>query len=151
MFGFVVGTLCLVGLVKVARGSRFGRHGWGRYRLLRGVFEKLDTSPGQEKAIREAMSELRDRAKQVKSDLKNTRGQWVEAIRAPVFDETTVGSLVAATEDSIAEMRKAALAAFAKVHGVLDAEQRNKLADMLDRGVGFGHGHAHAHPYRAVL
>ena len=76
MFGFVVGTLCLVGFVSVYRRRgwrRHGFHGWhagrhgrfgrrGGWALYR-AFEELDTSPGQEKAIRSALGELKNLAR----------------------------------------------------------------------------------------
>ncbi len=99
MFGFLIGTACLIGLIKVARhgggygcGSRYGscssgyergcgggggyqdegggpwgrhggqgRHGgFGPRIFLRAAFERLDTTPGQEKVILQAVDELRE-------------------------------------------------------------------------------------------
>jgi len=67
MFGFIVGAACLFGLVRVLRHARhghFGHHGpFGRFRggfgprmMLRGLFERLDTTPGQEKVIAAAIA-----------------------------------------------------------------------------------------------
>ena len=72
MFGIFFGIVCVVAFIAVWRG-RFGRschrYGYGRrfggrgftrggYFGLYRLFEELDTSPGQEKAIRSALGEL---------------------------------------------------------------------------------------------
>ncbi|HEY3496143.1 MAG TPA: hypothetical protein VGK73_15700, partial [Polyangiaceae bacterium] len=59
MFGFLFGSICLIGLFVVISRSRrwhgFGRHrhgyrhGFGPRAALHGLLERLDTGPGQEK------------------------------------------------------------------------------------------------------
>ena len=79
MSGFIIGLVCLWGLSRVLRGRHGCGPGWrgrgwhgrgwrgrgwsgggraGRYWMLRRVFEKLDTTPGQEREIREAVDEV---------------------------------------------------------------------------------------------
>ena len=157
MFGFIIGTACLIGLIRVLRGGRCGYgHGYGRwgrpafgggcgggyggpcggggcgyhggggwehhdqggwgghhggpYRersgehrggwawrrggfFLRGLFEQLDTTPGQEKAIMEAVDEMRKTAFQHREELKKSRADIAKAMRSPSFDETVMGEL----------------------------------------------------------
>ena len=161
MIGFIIGTLCLIGLFKVLRGgrgfgscgpgwSRWGHGGRGRGRwgggwrdddgwggpsvLLRGLYERLDASPGQEKVIREAAEELRESAHKLKGELGGSRADVAEALRSPSFDETRIGEVFARHDAAIETMRKAAVGAAAKVHAVLDDRQRERLADLVQHG-----------------
>ncbi len=88
MFGFVLGTACLIGLVWVVRGprrlgSRYGwdsrrardegeRRGFGGRAFVRWLFERLDTTPGQERVIRAAVDDLMDSAHAARRDLDDS-------------------------------------------------------------------------------
>ncbi len=206
MFGFVFGTLCLIGLITLARHGRCGgygyyghhghdrhhgyggggygdwrdrmhdfhgdegfggrgpwgrdvggRGGWGGGRkrfLLRAMFERLDTTPGQEKVIVEAFDELREKGRTAKNDLRAARVEVAKAMRSPAFDEVTVGTATAQLEGVALSMRKAAIDAFAKVHEALDERQRGLLGDYIEHGPRFRDfagrrgGGFNGHPYR---
>lgn len=180
MFGFLFGTLCLIGLIKVARHGRCGsygygyggscgggwrghgwqggwhgggddrgedgyrsrgrgwRGGWGGERFfLRAMFERLETTPGQEKVIAQAFEELREKGRAAKNDLKAARAEVAKAMRSPAFDEVTVGTATAQVEAVVESMRKAGIDAFAKVHEALDERQRGILGDFIEHGPRF--------------
>lgn len=186
MFGFLIGTACLIGLVyTLRRGSchggfgyrhqaRFagcsgydshhggwhehgsqdpdserggpfrthGRDGWHggppmAFFFLRRMFQALDTTPGQEKAIRQAMDELMQVMRQHRSELNKSREDIAKAMRSPSFDETTMGELFARQDAAIEAIRKAVVGALAKVHEVLDEQQRSRLANMIERAGGW--------------
>lgn len=160
MIGFLIGVACLIGLVKVLRhgrcwgsgggchGGRHGHHGRGRGRggfFMRGLFERLDTTPGQEKVIREAFEELRDGARGMKDEVRHTRDAVASALRAGIVDETQLGDLFARQDERLTELRKTFIGALAKVNDALDDDQRRKLADAIGSGRGFGWGG----PYRS--
>jgi len=171
MIGFIIGTVCLIGLVKVLRGGRrfggppwarfgggCGRGGWGRHGhdgygregwgdregyggggwgpgvFLRGLFERLDTTPGQEKVIREALDELRASGSKLKDEVRSSRSDVARAVKSPSFDETVMGELFARHDDAIEGMRKSVVGAIGKVHAVLDDRQRERLAEMIESG-----------------
>ena len=185
MIGFLIGTLCLIGLFKVLRhrrgfgcgpgSSRWGRGwgggGWGHGRgrwgegrghdgpwdgasfFLRGLYEQLDATPGQEKVIREAAEELRDNARKLKDELRGSRTDVAHAVRSPSFDETRIGEVFAKHDTAIESMRKAAVGAVAKVHAVLDDKQRERLAELIESGPfrGGRRGRGDGGPYRAWM
>lgn len=174
MFGFLIGTVCLIGLIKVLRGGYrrgyghggcgwsggscgggYGRgwgghHGWdhggdhggwerGGFRdggafWLRALFERLDTSPGQEKVIREAIDEVRRNASTLRDEGRATRADVAKAVKSPSFDETVMGELFARHDNHLEKMRKDLVGAIAKVHAVLDDRQRELLAQLIERG-----------------
>ena len=154
MFGFFVGAMSLFGLIAVLRGhGRFGHHrgrggfrGFGPRAMLRRVFERLDTTPGQEKVFFEAFGDLRDRAKAARTELVGARSEVAQALRQESFDEVLLGNVLTRLDDAVDSMRKAALDAFGKVHGALDERQRNILADLVESG---NRSSLHpTHPYR---
>ena len=160
MFAFVVGTACLVGLVAVLRHGHHGHHSRGRFRgqfrgwggrmgprhLLRRLFERLDTTPGQEKVIAEAIDGFKREAKTARGELEGARGEVASALRQDVFDEVMLGAALTRVDNTVDVMRKAALDAFGKVHAALDDKQRALLADFVERSPG--RPFEGAHPYR---
>ena len=189
MLGFVIGTLCLIGLIKTLRwgrrghgygygggcgGGGYGRRwgggggGWGGYRdhgghhgwggrhdheeqgwegdwggptvLLRGLFRRLDTTPGQEKVIVAAIEEMRAAGREARGEIKASRADLAKALRSPGFDEVMMGEMFARHDTALETLRKAGVGAMAKVHDALDEKQRERLADMVEAGPGFFRG-----------
>lgn len=192
MIGFLIGTLCLLGLAKTVRRARYGyyAHGcgpaacgpamgpwghhhdpyrnpwggghhrgpWGRhghfgaheaapqpdgsYGWLRGLFERLATTPGQERVIVEAVSTLRAQGAGIRGAAESTAGAASKAFRAESFDVEVLGDSFAKQSMAVEAGQKAVVEALHKVHEALDERQRRVLADMLDRGLDlFGHAH----------
>lgn len=112
--------------------DRGGRNGFG----LRWVFERLDTTPGQEKVIRQAYEEVREAMRTGEGELDATRREIAAAVRAGHVDETQMGELYARHDEKLRTLRSAFFGALAKVTEALDEDQRRRLADMLDRGQG---------------
>lgn len=180
MLGILIGTVCLVGLIKLARRGRygygyghgcggrggFGRHhhghwghfggpgqgdgfggprgfggggGWGPGFFLRGLFERLETTPGQEKVIKQAIGELMD-------TMKQARGEWVDMtdlallLTGETFDATAAEGLSGKADASFAKVRVAMVEALRKVHEALDENQRKQLSDWLRSRAGRGGG-----------
>jgi uncharacterized membrane protein len=167
MFGFLLGAAAVATLVYVKRrhrgyarhchgGGRWGgEHGWGRGWhggwgerhggsgpfWLRGVFARLDTTPGQEKVIREVVDELREHGRDLRGELQRGRGDLADALRADTVDATALGDAFARHDDALDRVRKAVVGALAKLHDALDERQRRILAQWLESRGGGG-------PYR---
>jgi hypothetical protein len=172
MLGFLLGTVCLIGLIKVARGSCYGYaggwggrcgggghwddgpRGWhgGGYRsrgfgprfFLRSIFERLDTTPGQEKVILQSADELRDAFRGAKEKLRETRDDFARIFRGEVVDEASLSEIFLKHDTVISETRRAAVEAVRKAHDALTESQRSQVADFIERGPGgFGRGRRH--------
>ena len=176
MCGFLIGTACLIGLLVTLARGRAGSCGWGggggcsswsrRSRwsegheggpysdhgggggrwFLRGLFERLDTSPGQEKVILDAVNEVRVAGASARGEINKTRGDVAKAVRAASFDETVIGETFARHDSEMEAMRKALVGAMAKIHAVLDEKQRERLAEIIESGRPFFGGFGG--PYR---
>lgn len=175
MLGFVIGTACLVGLVKVLRGGgchgRYGhRRSWrrgcgsgcgdggggswhhGRWDrgddegergfgaggpiYLRGLYERLGTTPGQERVIQDAVSELKQAARKIADERRQTVKDVADAVRGDDFSTDKMGDAFARLDGAVETLRTAAFSALAKVHDALDEQQRKKLADLITRAGG---------------
>src|SRR5689334_17281179 len=113
--GLLIGTVCLVGLVRVLVGRRYyggfhhhggygygppgwggyGHHGgpWGRRRgFLFSILARLDATPTQERAIMTALGELKDTARELRGTVRETRGDVARTVRGSTFDESALGS-----------------------------------------------------------
>src|SRR5579871_4159279 len=152
MLGFLLGTVCLIGLIKVARAHRYGygygghgggrcggygsgyggyggdagpgswRGGWqgGGFRsrgfgprwFLRAIFERLDTTPGQEKVILQAADEL----KAAFGGARETRSDFASVFRGPAVDESTLQDIFVKHDTVISETRRTAVEAVRKAH-----------------------------------
>lgn len=158
MFGFVIGVLCLIGFVSVLRRRGWRRHGWhghgwhGRGGYGRGgwrgggwmmyrAFEALDTSPGQEKAIRGALTELREALTELRPELYATRAQVAQSLAAAEsFDAAGVEATVERQLDSLRRVGPVLSRALGQIHEALDPDQRRRLARFLELGPGYGYG-----------
>jgi uncharacterized membrane protein len=168
MFGFLLGAAAVATLVYVKRHHRgfsrrchgggchdggWGGRGWGRHGgwgerhggsgpfWLRGVFARLDTTPGQEKVIREVVDELREHGRDLRGEFGRGRSDLADALRADTVDATALGDAFARHDDALERARKAAVGALAKLHDALDERQRKLLAQWLEGRGGGG-------PYR---
>jgi len=155
MFGFVFGTLCLVGFVSVLRrrgwrryggcgGGHFGgrhfggrhfghRAGWAMYR----AFEALDTSPGQEKAIRGALSELRRELFELRPELHAARSQVAQALGSERFDAPELEASFERQLTSLGRIGPVLSRTLGQIHEALDPDQRRRLARFIELGPGY--------------
>lgn len=132
------------------RGARWRRGGGGPGSSfwLRGLFAQLDTTPGQEREIRAAIEQLSSSTREAKDGLKGVREDLARAVRGESFDEIAVGEASVRANVATAAVKDAFEVALKRVHAVLDANQRERLAELLERGPGFGR--RWGNPYRDV-
>lgn len=200
MLGFIIGTVCLIGLIKVVRGRRYGwarmhgygggggcgsygygggcgggsRHfgGWGGHHhhghdhddrggfwrgdgrdaheetrggfgpfggggfFLRGLFQRLDTTPGQEKVIKAAFEQIQKTMQEARAEWKDS-SEVSDLFRGETFDRTAAEGVSGKADASFAKVRVAMLEGLAQIHEVLDERQRGIVADFLARRGGF--------------
>ncbi len=144
MLGMVIGTVCAIGLFSVARRRARARWGHGRpgFRrggrwLLRSLFERLDTTPGQEKAIVSALEELRQNRGALRDEIEQSRGDLARAVRGGLIEDATLEEAFARHDRLLAQFRVSFVEAVKKAAEALDERQRKVLADFLE-GRGWG-------------
>jgi hypothetical protein len=146
MIGFLIGTVCLIGLFKVIgghRGCHHGRHrlggrrywaGGGERMAVRWLFERLDTTHGQEKVILEAIDELRGPWGSAREELRSAFGDLGRAVRGAEFDHGGVAETWVRQDRALEQVRLALTTSLARIHEALDERQRRILADLIERG-----------------
>lgn len=144
MFGFFIGTACLLGFAALARrgrGHHFyghrgcrGRRGMGGRFFFHRILERLDATPGQEKVIRDAIHDFKQEAWSLRSEVRGTRSEVAQAIRAPELDKALIDRVFAKHDEMIEKLRASVLRTVEQVHGTLDERQRKQLADMIESG-----------------
>jgi len=150
MFGFFIGTACLVGLIATVRHRRrhhgygFGHghghcgHRGGGFTPFRRVLDRLDTTPGQEKEIRTALDELWEEARTARRDFRGSRDDVARVIREPELVPGAFDATFQKHDETLGRLREAAVRAFKKVHDTLDSRQRDMLASLVESwGPGF--------------
>jgi hypothetical protein len=104
---------------------------------LRAIFSKLDTTPGQEREIRSAIEDFQREARGAKDGLKGAREKLARAFGPEALDEAGLIEARASAEDVTGKVKDAFATALRRIHGVLDPKQRERLAELLERGPRF--------------
>jgi Spy/CpxP family protein refolding chaperone len=155
----VLGVVGVVAVLKLARviarracgGGGCHAGGWrgrgiGRSRFLRWLFARLDTTPGQERTIRETLAGLRETLVGLRARKGDVSAKVAEAVRGDVFDGSGVAT---ATDDAFHAAQQAILDAMRRIHEILDPKQRATLAEILEERRRFAVGpFSHGGPYR---
>lgn len=164
MFGFLFGTACMLGLVKMARHARHERHGgchggrhgfrgrhgghghrggWGGPRMsVEGgikhvLIRKLGLREEQEVTLDAALQDARKAVERWSEDMKESRGGLASAVRGDRVDHVRLGVLFEGHDESTRELRQDLVRALERLHAALDPEQRIRLSDLLSTD-GFG-------------
>lgn len=123
----------------ILRRRRHGGFGHGPRRFLRSLFHRLETSPSQEKVIREAIDEVRSAAAGLRGEGRPLRESVGKTLEGDTFDADGFEAAFAGPESKVRELRAVIAAALAKVHDVLTPSQRKELAALLASApYGFG-------------
>jgi len=155
MCGFLIGALALLAIAKLFRFARYGcggggcggggYGGWGggwRHRHHRGgrgngwlrwLFEDLETTPSQERNIKESIDSLRDHVRESKDAFKKSVDDLAEALKGDDFDHEKVGEAWVKQDKALETIRLAAIEELGKIHETLDTAQRSRLADLIRR------------------
>ncbi len=159
MLGFIIGAACVVGVARMLRRRAWHAHfGYGGYGpgcgpsmgyggmgrrghrspggrwALRALFERLETTPGQERAILAALDELSENRKSVREEAKQTRVDVAHAVEGGLIEDATLEEAFARHDRMLAQLRVGFTEALKKVVEVLDEPQRKALAGWLEGG-----------------
>jgi Spy/CpxP family protein refolding chaperone len=173
MFGFFIGTVCLVLLFAHLRrrhyyaaygpwggddgygyggcGRSFGYGHGGGFGMHRGFFghrrgrhfrrfiarkllTRLDTTPGQEKAIRTAVETVRNSMSSGREELQSVRRDLAQAFGAESLDEEALHAAISKQEAFVNRSRTELVQAIRNVHEALDPRQRRQVSEWISSG-----------------
>jgi len=141
MFGFVIGTVCLVLLIGTLRRRHWHHHGHGHHRggfgpraLLWRLLRRIDATPAQEKVFRDEAAVLRETVRGLRGEMKASGKDLAQALREETFDRQKLESIYRKQDELLASLREQLSNSLGRVHSTLDARQRSEIADLLERG-----------------
>jgi hypothetical protein len=148
MIGFILGAVAAVGIAKVVRARRRGACGGGfggprfarRRWFLRSLFERLETTPGQERVIVQVLDELNQNRRALREEFGRTRADLAQAVAGGLIEDTTLDDAFARHDRLAAQLRVSFIEAMKKVMEVLDEAQRKQVARLLEGRGFFGGG-----------
>jgi len=114
--------------------DHWGHHGSPGRRGLYMLFSRIDASPAQERAIISEVDRLKSRLRDIRGGVKDARGDLSAALRGATLDDAALGAVLGRVDTATSDARNAIVEALRNIHGVLDNNQRETLADLVDRG-----------------
>lgn len=149
----VLGVLAAAAALKVLARRRFGRafgggygracgggsRGFGRFRRgpLGFFLRRLDATPAQEKEIRDAVHVARGEVRAARDEAATARVDLAKSLAGEVFDDEAFGRASDQVTRATDRARRALREALGRLHATLDAEQRRRVVELLERGGGF--------------
>lgn len=125
MGGIILGTLCLLGFVKV----------WRRHRCrTRGIARRLGATPEQEKVLKDSLEAVQRAGWQARAEWPAIRADAARALRADDFDEGALAAAMDRARAALAAFETATREALRPVHATLQPAQRQRLADLVQFG-----------------
>ena len=159
MLGIIFGTLCLVALVSTVRRRHDGHFAYGpawhegfhdahefasvprlhrrwrgRRNWLRALFTRLDTTPGQEKAVVALLEAARERARASRGVLRDARREVAALLGSDVLDREALEAAMVRPGQVADELQQEVVTLLAAVHELLDDRQRRVLGELLAHG-----------------
>jgi Spy/CpxP family protein refolding chaperone len=103
-------------------------------RPLRFLAHKLDLSEKQVDELAKVLSDLKTERAQVALDQRRTTSGFADAIAEDTFDAAKVEGIANERVKSQERLRAALVSALKRIHGLLTADQRSRLAYLLRTG-----------------
>lgn len=140
MVGYVLGGIALVGVAylmgrrrgwrrSMYRGYSFGPRSW-----LRGVFYRLQTTPGQEKEIVAAVEDLVENWKKMRGEVKTWKDEVSASLKGDQLDEARLQQLFERQRGEVEPLQAAFSRTLSRIHEALDGEQRKQFAELVAAG-----------------
>lgn len=122
-------------------GARFagfeddGSAGFGVRRPLRFLAHKLELEEAQVEALAAILNDLKTERAQASVDNRRRIGALADALEGEAFDDGKVASVGAEQAKTEERLQSAITKALGRIHGMLQPEQRKRLAYLLRTGV----------------
>ncbi len=107
---------------------------FGVRRPLRFLAYKLELDESQMSELARILDELKTERAQAAVDQRRTLSAFADAVTADQFDATKAGEGAALRTQAAQRLRDAVVKALGRIHALLNAEQREKLAYLIRTG-----------------
>jgi Spy/CpxP family protein refolding chaperone len=112
----------------------FGGGAFGVRRPLRFLAWKLELEEDQVAELAKILNELKTERAQAAVDDRRTTSAFADGIAGESFDEAKVAAAAELRVKTAETLRTAVVRALSRIHAVLDAEQRERLAYLIRTG-----------------
>lgn len=119
---------------EASRGEDDGSGGFGVRRPLRFLAYKLDLAEPQVAELAKILNELKTERAQAAVDDRRVTAAFADGISGETFDAAKIGEAAAARAKTQEKLADAVKGALAKIHAVLDKDQRERLAYLIRTG-----------------
>ena len=114
--------------------GRFGDAGLGVRRPLRYLAYKLELDDKQVSELAKILADLKTERAQAEVDARRSLASFADALGREQFDESGAQQAAQLRVASAERLRDAVVKALGRLHGMLDAEQRERLAYLIRTG-----------------
>jgi Spy/CpxP family protein refolding chaperone len=101
---------------------------------MREAFVRLDTTPGQEKAIVAIIEHARDKVRDLRGELVQLRKEIAALLGSQVLDRTQLDARIEMMRHVVSRLGDELGEALSQVHEVLDDRQRRTLSELIADG-----------------
>jgi Spy/CpxP family protein refolding chaperone len=112
----------------------FGGGAFGVRRPLRFLAWKLELEESQVAELAKILNDLKTERAQAAVDNRRSTSAFADGIAGDAFDRTKVSEAAELRVRTAERLRDAVVSALARIHAVLDAEQRERLAYLIRTG-----------------
>jgi Spy/CpxP family protein refolding chaperone len=116
-------------------GEGFGGGAFGVRRPLRFLAYKLELDERQVAELARILDELKTERAQGEVDRRRSLSAFADAVAGETFDATRAGEAAGLRVKTAERLRDAITSALARMHALLDNEQRGRLAYLIRTGV----------------
>jgi Spy/CpxP family protein refolding chaperone len=102
------------------------------------LISRINATPEQAQVLRIEVGEFLKYARGLRSELGGYRTDIAEAMKADSFDATIMGESFGRQDDQLRELRERLVGSLARIHDVLEPEQREMVSELLEHGPRFG-------------
>jgi Spy/CpxP family protein refolding chaperone len=117
-----------------AEHGEFGAGAFGVRRPLRFLAYRLELSDAQVTQLARILNDLKTERAQAEVDGRRTLAAFADAIAGEAFDEQKAAEAATLRVRSAERLREAVVAALRQIHGLLNGEQRGRLAYLIRTG-----------------
>jgi len=98
--------------------------------------DRLQATPGQERAIAAALERVLAAKEKARGDLAKVGAALARELRSPQLDRDALQREVSQAHGELVHVEEAVLDAASEIHEALEPEQRRRLAELLDQVTG---------------
>ncbi len=145
VFLSVLITLAILGLFRL--GHRLGRrhlHARAPALMTRRLARRLGATPEQQRVLAAEMEALRLAIDELRGGLLGSREDLARVLAGERLDPSAMDALAARAASRLDALRARLVASLSRVHGALEAPQRQALADLIRSGPRACRVHGHA-------